>query len=414
MRVVVFCHSLESDWNHGNAHFLRGVLSELLARGVTVRVFVPAGGWSVRNLLEDHGDAALDTFRRAYPQLKSEAYTAGTLDLDEVTRGADLVLVHEWTDHAIVRMIGAHRAAHSGYVLLFHDTHHRSVTEPESMAAYDLSQYDGVLAFGDSVRDRYLERGWTSRAWTWHEAADTRVFYPRRRGNAELAEHAEGNPAITKKGFSAGSAASAFPRDTGDVVWIGNWGDEERTAELDEFLFTPVKRLGVRAAVFGVRYPREARERLAAEGIEYRGWLPNHQVPEVFAAFTATVHVPRRPYLEALPGIPTIRPFEALACAIPMVSARWDQTAGLFSPGEDFLVARDGDEMTRQLDRLMRDPELRQRLAAHGLATIRARHTCAHRVDELLGIYDEVRLTAKDPVPVAQGLSAPGSREVTA
>ena len=23
--VVIFCHSLVSDWNHGNAHFLRGV-----------------------------------------------------------------------------------------------------------------------------------------------------------------------------------------------------------------------------------------------------------------------------------------------------------------------------------------------------------------------------------------------------
>ena len=24
-----------------------------------------------------------------------------------------------------------------------------------------------------------------------------------------------------------------------DVIWIGNWGDEERTAELDEFLDPP-------------------------------------------------------------------------------------------------------------------------------------------------------------------------------
>jgi hypothetical protein len=31
MRVVIFCHSLVSDWNHGNAHFLRGVARELLA-----------------------------------------------------------------------------------------------------------------------------------------------------------------------------------------------------------------------------------------------------------------------------------------------------------------------------------------------------------------------------------------------
>ena len=29
MRAVLFYHSLASDWNHGNAHFLRGVCSEL-------------------------------------------------------------------------------------------------------------------------------------------------------------------------------------------------------------------------------------------------------------------------------------------------------------------------------------------------------------------------------------------------
>ena len=34
--------------------------------------------------------------------------------------------------------------------------------------------------------------------------------------------------------------------------------------------------------------------------------------------FKATVHVPRRPYVKALPGIPTIRVFEALACGIPL------------------------------------------------------------------------------------------------
>ncbi len=32
MRIVYFTHSLASCWNHGNAHFLRGVLSELRAR----------------------------------------------------------------------------------------------------------------------------------------------------------------------------------------------------------------------------------------------------------------------------------------------------------------------------------------------------------------------------------------------
>lgn len=110
-------------------------------------------------------------------------------------------------------------------------------------------------------------------------------------------------------------------------------------------------------------------------------------MPEVFARFRVTVHVPRRPYVTALPGIPTIRPFEALACGIPLVSSPWDDAEGLFTPGEDFLVAGDGTEMRRNLNTVLNNPEVAGRLRARGLRTIAARHTCAHRVDELLAIY---------------------------
>jgi spore maturation protein CgeB len=109
----------------------------------------------------------------------------------------------------------------------------------------------------------------------------------------------------------------------GDLIWVGNWGDGERVAELYEYLFEPVKALGLKARVHGVRYPDDARATLRQSGIEYGGWIPNYRVPELFARYRLTVHVPRRPYVESLPGVPTIRIFEALACAIPLVSAFW-------------------------------------------------------------------------------------------
>lgn len=361
MRIVVFCHSLVSDWNHGNAHFLRGVCSELIARGHEVRVFEPADGWSLRNLLAEHGPAPVEGFARAYPQLRSESYAPDGPDLDVALDGADLVLVHEWSDHALVRRIGLHRRANPHYRLLFHDTHHRAVTDPESMAAYDLRHYDGVLAFGSAIRDLYRARGWCERAWTWHEAADPRVFHP-----------IPGTP------------------PEGDLVWIGNWGDGERSEELHEFLLDPVRDLGLRGRIYGVRYPDHALAALREAGIAYGGWLPNHQAPQVFARHRVTVHVPRRPYVQALPGIPTIRVFEALACGIPLVSAPWDDCEGLFEPGADFLVARHGREMREHLRAVLHEPPLAAALAAHGLRTILARHTCAHRVDELLAIHAEL------------------------
>jgi spore maturation protein CgeB len=355
VRVVIFCHSLRSDWNHGNAHFLRGVASELVRRGHDVHCYEPADAWSVQNLLRQHGPAPLAAFAAAYPLLRPRTYDAATLDVAAAVDGADLVLVHEWNDPALVASIGRERAASRTFRLLFHDTHHRAATAPAEMARYDLRDYDGVLAFGNVIRDIYLERGWAQHAWTWHEAADTHVFRP---------------------------LPATGPRR--DLVWIGNWGDGERSRELQEFLLQPVRSLRLRATVHGVRYPPEALQLLAESGADYRSWLPNFDVPAVFARHRVTVHIPRRPYVAALPGIPTIRPFEALACGIPLISAPWEDAESLFRPGTDFLVARDGAEMQRHLRDVLGDEGVASALAASGLQAILERHTCAHRVDELL------------------------------
>jgi spore maturation protein CgeB len=363
MKIVMFYHSLVSDWNHGNAHFLRGVAAELLFRGHDVRVYEPRDAWSAQNLRAEHGDRPFAAFRTAYPTLAGVGvtYDAATLDLNAALADVDLVIVHEWSDHHLVHRIGKHRAGSGRYRLLFHDTHHRAVTDPAAMAAYDLSHYDGVLAYGGVLRELYLANGWARRAWTWHEAADTRVFRP-----------IAGRPC------------------EGDLLWVGNWGDDERTAELQAFLLDPAKALGLKARIHGVRYPDAAKAALADAGVEYAGWLANFAAPEAFARFKVTVHVPRRPYVEALRGIPTIRPFEALACGIPLVCSPWDDAEGLFSPGKDYLVARTGGEMTRHLRDLLNEPEYARQLAAQGHRTLLSRHTCAHRVDELMEVVAEL------------------------
>jgi spore maturation protein CgeB len=366
MRIVMFYHSLLSDWNHGNAHFLRGVASELQRRGHTVDVYEPAGAWSLQNLLADQGMAPVEAFHRAYPGLTSHVYALQQISLEKVVDGADLVLVHEWNSHELVRMLGRCRRHNSAFRLLFHDTHHRAVSDREAMAGYELADYDGVLAFGEIIKELYLHEGWTQRAWTWHEAADTRVFHP------DPAVHAEGKLAKS------------------DLVWVGNWGDGERSRELHEFLLDPVREMGLSGIVHGVRYPDEARETLVSSGLAYGGWLANFDVPAVFARHRVTVHVPRGPYVKMLPGIPTIRPFEALACGIPLVSAPWSDSENLFRPGSDFLLAGNGAEMRSHLHNLLHDPAMASELAEHGLATVQARHTCSHRVDQLIAIYHDI------------------------
>jgi spore maturation protein CgeB len=362
MRFVLFYHSIRSDWNHGNAHFLRGVVRELMLRGHQVDVYEPRDGWSRTNMLSEPGAVeAEDRFRKLFPGVSAGTYDPASPDLDDMLGGADVVLVHEWNDPRLVASIGRFRARNGGFLLFFHDTHHRMVMQPWEAERYDLSEYHGVLAFGEIIRQRYLERGWAGRAWTWHEAADTALFRP-------------GIGSASRKG----------------LVWVGNWGDDERSRELLEFLYEPVRALGLQADIYGVRYPGHALETIARCGARYRGWLSNLLVPDVFAGHEVTVHVPRRPYVESLPGIPTIRVFEALACGIPLVCSPWDDAESLFRPGQDYLVAKDGQAMAGAIADILNDPGLAASLVGSGLQTVLAKHTCCHRVAELLKICSDL------------------------
>ncbi|MDT0651186.1 CgeB family protein [Autumnicola edwardsiae] len=374
MNFVMFYHSLYSDWNHGNAHFLRGIVKELKKRGHEVDVYEPEGGWSLNNLIKDHGAEKLDEFRKYYPTLNPQFYNpAKKLNHKGILGNADVVIVHEWNNPELVAEIGEKKKEY-GYKLLFHDTHHRAVSDEESMAKYDFSNYDGALVFGEVIRKIYQDKNWLDQVWTWHEAADADLFKPNRDEEKE-----------------------------GDLVWIGNWGDNERTEELMEFLIEPVKELGIKAKVYGVRYPEKAKKALKDAGIEYGGWLPNYKVPEVFSKYKVTVHVPRRPYVEMLPGIPTIRPFEALSCGIPLICSPWEDAEYLFTPGEDYLLAKDGNAMSYRISEVLKSAQLAQSLSENGRQTILEKHTCAHRVDELEQIIDEIESPLADEMKINNG-----------
>jgi spore maturation protein CgeB len=359
MKFLFYTHSLVSDWNHGNAHFLRGIMRELTRRHHAALALEPEESWSRSNLLADQGPRAVDKFHELFPQLRSKIY-GPHFDHEAAIAEADVVVVHEWTEPALVERIGRARRSGANFTLLFHDTHHRAVSAKGDIAGLILEDYDGVLAFGETLRQRYLQAGWGRSVFAWHEAADDVLFRPQTK--------------IEK---------------TGDLIWVGNWGDGERSAELMEFLVHPAHELGLRATVRGVRYPEQALDALGAAGIAYGGWIANAEAPLAFANNKVTVHIPRRPYVENLPGIPTIRVFEALACGIPLICAPWHDAEGLFRPGRDYLVAENGREMTRLLREVLTDDALAAALVESGLETIRARHTCRHRVDELLSILKQ-------------------------
>ncbi len=366
LNIHYFAHSWVSDWNHGNAHFLRGLARELIRLGHRVTCYEQLGSWSLTNLVrceEERAIDAIDEFRRVYPDLNIQFFNADSSFAEFAAthlRGADVVIIHEWNEPLVVNAI-LDLKGKLGFRALLHDTHHRAYTAAGQILKFRLDLFDGVLAFGEAIRRIYAEGFGITRAWTFHEAADVHAFRP-------------------------------LPLDKrDDLVWIGNWGDEERTRELEEFLVRPAQELKHRSfAVHGVRYPEHARRQLAAAGIDFRGYLPNLRAPEAYGHSRLSMHVPRRQYTNGLSGIPTIRVFEALACGAPLLCSPWSDAENLFRPGEDYVCVCDGRAMAAEIEHLLRDDAARQQIASNGLQTIRARHTCAHRAQQLVEICDEL------------------------
>jgi spore maturation protein CgeB len=364
-RIAYLAHSIRSDWNNGNAHFLRGLLRGLKSLGSEITVYEPEHGWSIDHLREEpQGEASLRTFRETYPELKIVCYRDAETGSAQYWQGAlseqDVVILHEWNPPALAAALLEVREK-VGFRLLFHDTHHRASSSPDQIRLFGTDKFDGVLAFGEALTSIYRDQFGIRNVWTLHEAADVSVFHP----------------------------VPSLPKTT-DVIWIGNWGDDERSREIHEFFLCPSGSLPDRSFVIhGVRYPAEALAALRREGVAYSGYLPNLDAPAAYSASRLTVHIPRQQYAQAMTGIPTIRVFEALACGIPLISAPWKDTESLFRSG-DVRFVRDRNEMKQAIEYLLADPAAAQAQADQGRETVLARHTCRHRAEQVLEICEEV------------------------
>lgn len=331
MKVSFLNPSLVSGGS--SARSLRGVIAELGERGHNVAVFNPA---------------------------RNQAPADLTVGLDE----ADLVVVHDSSPPALIEQIGDHCRRHDGYRLLFHATDRAApgAAEANGFDTLNLSGYDGILAGSEAIRHSYLDAGWEERAWTWHEAADTRIFQPL--------------PAIEPEA---------------DLVSFASWAEGAQSAALRDLLLRPTRQLRLRGTVYGPPPPGFARLRLRLAGLHHLPPVADHAIPELFARHRMTVQIPSQPT--------PISCFEALACGIPLIVVPGGDDDTLFRPEQDYLIARDCAEMREAMQAVLDLPEFAAQLSESGLQSVRAGHTCADRALQLIEIEAEPSGTA--PLEVA-------------
>ena len=204
MRFVMFYHSLVSDWNHGNAHFLRGIAGELRgARPRGASCTSRAMGWSRRNCSIDHGPGALDAFARAYPRLQSQIYERASFDLERAVAGADVVIVHE-------------------------------MNEPELVNAARQAGREPPAGRAPPAVSRQPPPAWSRspRRWPPSTLRATTACSPSARcwpGSTGARAAAGGPSSGTRRPTRACSSPARRPVEA-DLVWIGNWDEDERPA----------------------------------------------------------------------------------------------------------------------------------------------------------------------------------------
>jgi spore maturation protein CgeB len=124
-----------------------------------------------------------------------------------------------------------------------------------------------------------------------------------------------------------------------DLSYLGTYSPD-RQPTLERLLIEPARALPDRRfVVAGPQYPDEIDWPANVQRIEH---LPPHDHAEFYAASRWTLNVTRADMIAA-GWSPSVRLFEAAACAVPVVSDRWDGLDTLFAPGREIILADDSE-----------------------------------------------------------------------
>ena len=343
MKLVVLGLSLSSSWGNGHATTYRALLKAYAARGHRVTFLERDTPWyrGAHRDLPDPDFCAL----RFYDDLGGlEAHRAEVEAADAVVVGSyvpDGVEVGRWAQAAapgrcafydIDTPVTLAKLARGDFEYL----------SPELVAGYAV-----YLSFTGGPTLRRIERDYASPA--------ARALYC----SVDAGRY---RPFATAKRW--------------DLSYLGTYSSD-RQPVLERLLLAPARaRPDLRFVVAGPQYPGDLAWPANVERFEHVGPADH---PEFYGASRWTLNVTRADMVAA-GWSPSVRLFEAAACACPVVSDRWEGLDTLFAPGREIVLADGAEDALAAL--ALFDAE-RDALAAAARARVLAAHTAAHRAAEL-------------------------------
>lgn len=162
-----------------------------------------------------------------------------------------------------------------------------------------------------------------------------------------------------------------------DLGYLGTYSDD-RQPVLDRLLIEPARaRPDLCFVVAGPQYPAGIDWPANVERIDH---LAPADHPAFYASQRMTLNVTRADMVRA-GWSPSVRLFEAGACAVPVISDRWRGLDAFFRPGEEIFVADGAADVVALLDTV--DGAARHRVGQSARRRVLAGHTAVHRAAQL-------------------------------
>lgn len=344
LNIVILGLSITSSWGNGHATTYRGLMRGLCDRGHSVLFLERDVPWYAQNR-----DLPYPPYGRT--ELYSNLQDLMDHFSHEIS-GADVVIVGSYVPQGV--QVGEWVQKTARGIKAFYDIDtpvtlsklERGDTEyisPELIPRYDL-----YLSFtGGPVLER-LERDYLSpRAGPLYCSFDPQVYYPENR------------------------------EPSWNMGYLGTYSDD-RQPGLERLMLNPARRCGrSRFVVAGPQYPETIRWPQNVERVEH---LPSVEHRAFYNAQRFTLNITRADMIRTGYS-PSVRLFEAAACATPIISDYWPGIEEFFEPGMEILIAHSSDDVLYYLRDMTE--ETRRAIGSLARRKVLSHHTAAHRAAEL-------------------------------
>jgi spore maturation protein CgeB len=347
MRIAFFGSSIVSSYWNGAATYYRGLLRALADRGHAITFFEPdAFDRQQHRDMADPDWCKVEVYRPDTWSCARALRTARSADL--VVKASGVGVLDEYLEQAVLEL------QHPSRLVVFWDvdapaTLERVANDPGDTFRPLIPRYDAIFTYGggEPVVKGYRALG-ARLCRPIYNALDPATHFP----------------------------VPADPRFSADLGFLGN-RLPDREQRVTEFFLKPAAQLPDRTFLLGgAGWPGSSLPR-NVRAIGHVG-TGDHNA---FNCSTKAVLNIARDSMARFGFSPATRVFEAAGAGACLITDAWKGIEEFFAPGEEILVASDGDAVTELVQTL--DPERASAIGTAARKIALARHTYAMRALEV-------------------------------